>query len=635
MAGEIKHSWAGTVLTITSDSGTSSCDLKGEKGDDGCRGAQGVAGAGLIDDTLSKKGFAADAQAMGEQFNLVNGRIDSIIALPDGATTADAELRDLRLTYDGIVMSSAGSAVRGSLQKIDFRTDALEDSTEVLEGKTSQHEKRISNLEKRFANEPFEIDNSSEVSKVVPEGAMAYAAVNKVGGMSYKSKNLFNPEDIYKKNYLISPEGVETATDNWNITNSIPIGVKGLTVKVYATSDAQEKYVRVAIYNAGGFVSRVLVTEQTFTQTDGTYIRLSYPQGDYNSGQIKFQIEEGTKATSYEPYYSGLRNAYITNITATSGNLWNSVLKTPGSVYGISFKPTNDGFGVHIEGTTANLQAPPQLGSGYHYHDLYLSKGKYKVTLFKKNIVTDGAAAIYVNGGGVTCNIGTDRGEAIFEITDDKARVNIFYYFNIWNNGVSINLDAYAVISQVYTDTTEFIPYGVINTFTIPTGARGVGYGLGINENCYNYIDFERKVYVQRCKKVNLSTLDWQKNTNFFATGITNTQAFPAHIKADLLCTHYEAVTADSTWVGAIDKTISINQSAHIHIVDKSYTDAASFKAALADTWLIYPLATPIETDISDYIQDNFIEVAEGGVITAVNEYNYNVPTEYEYMIGG
>lgn len=40
----ITHSWNGTVLTITSDSGTSSADLKGEKGDTGVRGAQGIAG---------------------------------------------------------------------------------------------------------------------------------------------------------------------------------------------------------------------------------------------------------------------------------------------------------------------------------------------------------------------------------------------------------------------------------------------------------------------------------------------------------------------------------------------------------------------------------------------------------------
>ena len=46
MAGTITHSWNGTVLTITSDSGTSSADLKGAKGDDGIRGAQGAPGDG-------------------------------------------------------------------------------------------------------------------------------------------------------------------------------------------------------------------------------------------------------------------------------------------------------------------------------------------------------------------------------------------------------------------------------------------------------------------------------------------------------------------------------------------------------------------------------------------------------------
>ena len=41
----IKHEWVGTTLFITTDSGTSGCDLKGTTGDTGPRGAQGAAGA--------------------------------------------------------------------------------------------------------------------------------------------------------------------------------------------------------------------------------------------------------------------------------------------------------------------------------------------------------------------------------------------------------------------------------------------------------------------------------------------------------------------------------------------------------------------------------------------------------------
>ena len=44
MPGTIKHSWNGTILTIESDSGVSSMDLKGAGGPIGPRGAQGPAG---------------------------------------------------------------------------------------------------------------------------------------------------------------------------------------------------------------------------------------------------------------------------------------------------------------------------------------------------------------------------------------------------------------------------------------------------------------------------------------------------------------------------------------------------------------------------------------------------------------
>ena len=84
MAGQIFHEWVGTVLTITSDSGTSSCDLKGSIGDTGARGPQGIPGrtgdAGV--------GLPGEKGPQGEPGNKIIGVFNSyeelIAAYPTG-----------------------------------------------------------------------------------------------------------------------------------------------------------------------------------------------------------------------------------------------------------------------------------------------------------------------------------------------------------------------------------------------------------------------------------------------------------------------------------------------------------------------------------------------------------------------
>ena len=81
----ITHEWNGTILTITSDSGTSSMDLKGQVGDDGPRGPQGPAGRDGVggssielDTTLEVEGMAADAKAVGDAIAAVESKVDNL-----------------------------------------------------------------------------------------------------------------------------------------------------------------------------------------------------------------------------------------------------------------------------------------------------------------------------------------------------------------------------------------------------------------------------------------------------------------------------------------------------------------------------------------------------------------------------
>lgn len=72
MPGTITHSWNGTVLTITSDSGTSSMDLKGATGDIGPRGVQGPCGViygedgTILSDDLATRGYVDEKLAAAE-----------------------------------------------------------------------------------------------------------------------------------------------------------------------------------------------------------------------------------------------------------------------------------------------------------------------------------------------------------------------------------------------------------------------------------------------------------------------------------------------------------------------------------------------------------------------------------------
>jgi hypothetical protein len=83
MAGKITHKWTGTVLTITSDSGTSSADLKGSIGDMGPRGCQGPAGVIYnADGEIVMEGYATE--------EYVNHLMDNI-DLTDYATKTDVQ----------------------------------------------------------------------------------------------------------------------------------------------------------------------------------------------------------------------------------------------------------------------------------------------------------------------------------------------------------------------------------------------------------------------------------------------------------------------------------------------------------------------------------------------------------------
>ena len=183
---------------------------------------------------------------------------------------------------------------------------------------------------------------------------------------------------------------------------------------------------------------------------------------------------------------------------------------------------------------------------------------------------------------------------------------------------------------------TAYAPYHR-NEYPIPEAIKALpGYGWSAG-TAKNYVDYENKQYHQCVGSVDLGTLNWGA-----VSGYDNSfRTVPPRKKGgyNMICTKYNV--SNNSLTSIPDKSMTSNAGdGNTYVKDTAYTDATAFKQAMQGVMLYYELESPIVTDISTLIDDDFlrnIEVEAGGTITFKNSngdsYRIPVPSEEEYVV--
>lgn len=213
--------------------------------------------------------------------------------------------------------------------------------------------------------------------------------------------------------------------------------------------------------------------------------------------------------------------------------------------------------------------------------------------------------------------------------------INSFNGFDTWKSDFLKYFPSFQI--EKSSTATTYTPYHS-NVYQIPEAIRNLpGYGWSAG-TAKNWVDYENKKYVQCVNSVDLGTKNWLMYKDgdytpfFYLNGISDIRGGTPNF----LCSKYQyakiGVTDNVTGLYVLESTI-------VRVRDTAYTDATAFKQAMQDVMLYYELATPIVTDISDLLTDDFlrnIEVEAGGSVTFKNSndnYHIPVPSEEEYIV--
>lgn len=338
MAGTIKHTWTGTVLTIESDSGVSSCDLKGAQGDTGIRGPQGAAGKGEVESVNGKIGeVVLTATDVGAAATNHTHTAAEVGALPDTTVIPDA-----------YTLPQASATALGGVKADEATTDDIQPVRIGADGKlyTAQGSGGSGEGGSSVYVSAAAIDDTGHLNITLSNGTTLDAGVAK----GADGTNGTNGDDGATFTPSVSAEGVISWTNDGGRTNPTPINIKGADGAEGASGTTFTPSVdsagNLSWTNNGGLANPATVNikgekgDSGASESDTTWFALPLQDGVseadtafavvpqyrkigkhvYIAGHVKCSVPSGGTLIAVIP--SGYRYAYGTHyvITACGGS---------------------------------------------------------------------------------------------------------------------------------------------------------------------------------------------------------------------------------------------------------------------------------------------------------------------------
>lgn len=399
-------------------------------------------------------------------------------------------------------------------------------------------------------------------------------------------KNLFDKAQTFIKDKYIDVNGdIQNTTYGWEISDYIPLKnntnyyISGNNVtgaSAYnALYDSDKNLVRTFGYLSGNHNGAFTTDVNEF------YIRICTQDSVINN----VQVEEGSTATSYEPYSNicPISGWTAANVTRTGKNLC--------KMFADGYVPSING-GILVPASDSRSDFIPIVPNTRYTFSANVSS----LTMYTFYYDKDKNFLSYQNGSGII-SYDSPANSAFAMLRAGVPQVSNFDFQ--FEKGVRTTYEPYngTTYNIQFTDGD--------NPLTVYGGTLDVTTG---------------ELVVDRVM-VDLGTLNYSYYSgNLFTALITNLKPVPNSRLCNALCSIY--VAEQGNRYASIDGSFvaGFNNAPTLAIHDSRFTDATDFKTAMNGVQLVYELATPLTyhltpTQVRTLVGNNNIRADTGDII--------------------